>query len=245
MRRLHRPALDSATFDFLAERAARVETTAGRPDFDIDGIWSAARKAVGMKPVVSALRGMTGRRERCMYCLDSHGTDIEHFWPKAPYPERAFSWPNMLLCCAECGRHKLSQFPLYAAGAPLLIDPSAEQPWEYLDFDPETGNLTARFDRLADEFIPKGKETVRVLHLDRREEITEPRIEGWRRLSMLAAAYLNDPTTDLARDLWEADKYGLLDWGILGAGSVEEPFCRLKSQFPGIWAQLHARLIDG
>jgi hypothetical protein len=27
-----------------------------------------------------------------MYCLDSHATDIEHFWPKTPYPQRMFVW---------------------------------------------------------------------------------------------------------------------------------------------------------
>lgn len=245
MRRLHRPALDSASSDFLAERAERVRTTAGQPNFDITGIWSAARKAAGMRPIETSLRGMTGPRERCMYCLDSHGTDIEHFWPKTPYPERAFTWPNLLLCCAECGRFKGSQFPLGANGSPLLIDPSAEQPWDYLDFDPDTGNITARYDRLAGDFLPKGKHTVFVLHLDQREVITEPRIEGWRRLAAIAAAHLRNPEADLIQDLWNADKYGLLGWCVLGAGAVEEPFCLLKARFPDIWSQLQMRLVNG
>lgn len=62
--------------------------------------WKTARQTPTLTAVHAVLRQMMGKRERCMYCPDTHGIDIEHFWPKTPYPERMFLWPNMLLCCA-------------------------------------------------------------------------------------------------------------------------------------------------
>ena len=73
--------------------------------------------------VLTSLQTMMGERQRCMYCLDSHGSAIEHFRPKAAYPARMYHWPNLLLCCTECGRLKGNQFPLAGRQA-LLIDPS-------------------------------------------------------------------------------------------------------------------------
>ena len=50
-------------------------------------------------------------------------------------------------------------------GLPLLVDPSIENPWDYLDFDPDTGNIISRY--IADLDIPseKGEHTVQILQL--------------------------------------------------------------------------------
>ena len=90
------------------------------------------------------VRDNAGLRQRCMYCLDSHGSDIEHFRPKAPYPKSMYQWTNLLLCCTHCGRLTGNQFPLAGRSA-LLVDPTKENPWDSLDFDPTTGNISARF----------------------------------------------------------------------------------------------------
>jgi len=139
-----------------------------------------------------------GERERCMYCLDSHGTDIEHFWPKAPYPERMFTWSNLLLCCAECGRLKGDRFPL-DVGRPMLIDPTAEEPWQYLDFDPETGNLVARFDLDADDWSAKGQKTVELLQLDRREALATGYRRTYRRLAAVVEHFLSESSISSSR----------------------------------------------
>ena len=123
-----------------------------------------------MRSVLETLRRMTGERERWMYCLDSHGSDIEHFWPKTPYPERMFRWVNLLLCCTECGRLKGNRFPL-ERGEPMLIDPTVEDPWHFLDFEPRTGLITVRFDADSGSYSRKGEVTVEMLRLDRREAL--------------------------------------------------------------------------
>jgi hypothetical protein len=96
-----------------------------------------------------------------------------------------FVWLNLLLCCVECGRFKGDRFPL-ADGAPLLVDPTAEDPWDYLDFDPTTGNVVARFDTAANDWIAKGQATVGLLQLDRREAMAAGYRKTYRRLLRLA-----------------------------------------------------------
>jgi uncharacterized protein (TIGR02646 family) len=204
---------------------------------EVEKEWSASRKTQKIKDVVRVLRQMMGIRERCVYCLDSHGADIEHFWPKAPFPERMFRWPNLLLCCAECGRMKGDRFPL-DHGAPLLIDPSAEDPWAYLDFDPVTGNLTSRFDANTGAFFAKGECTVELLQLDRREALAAGYLNTWKRLVSLIWDYLltrSQTPQQLAENLIKEDEHGLLGWCFDGSGQNEPPFRELREQAPETW----------
>ncbi|NOY25886.1 MAG: HNH endonuclease, partial [Oligoflexia bacterium] len=102
---------------------------------------------------------MASGRARCMYCEDSLGTDIDHFRPKADFPQRAFAWPNYLLACSHCNSNlKRNAFPIDGNGDPLLLDPSADNPAEHLLFSPSTG-----------EFVSvgaKGQESIRVFGLN-------------------------------------------------------------------------------
>jgi len=190
-----------------------------------------------MGMVVKTLRAMAGARERCMYCIDSHGSDVEHFWPKGQYPERTFIWSNMLLCCTECGRFKGSRFPL-ADGQPLLVDPSAEDPWAHLDFDPDTGNLTARYDP-AGQPSAKGETTVDLLQLDRREAMAIGNLRTYRRLSAYVREVLGRGEVDtgqLVYELQQLDDHGLMGWCFGGAGARLAPFDELRRCFPDAWA---------
>ena len=64
--------------------------------------------------------------QRCMYCGDSLGTDIDHFEPIREFPAGTFVWRNHLLACSYCNSNaKRDLFPRDAAGTPLLIDPTS------------------------------------------------------------------------------------------------------------------------
>lgn len=171
MRRIVRIDLPPATRKALDDRQEKADEKRATGTFDIEKEWKGARQTKPLKTVLSVLKTMAGERQRCMYCDDSHGTDIEHFWPKTPYPERMFRWLNLLLCCTECGRFKGECFPV-DTGTPVLIDPTADDPWRYLDFDPDTGNISARFDTDANDWSRRGLKTVEVLQLDRREALS-------------------------------------------------------------------------
>lgn len=194
-----------------------------------------------MLPVRRTLSEMAGERERCMYCLDSHGTDIEHFWPKAPFPEQMFKWPNLLLCCTECGRFKGDRFPL-AGDQPLLIDPTAVNPWEFLDFDPKVGLLTARYLVQTGEYSMRGETTVELLRLDRREALEAGYKRTWKRLAAHVEAFLLQPGNagHLPQQLLDSDDHGLLGWCIDGTGANEPPMSDLRERHPAVWADCEA-----
>jgi uncharacterized protein (TIGR02646 family) len=238
MRRVIRLPLAEDVEEELNQKQANADRKRMEGALRVNDEWQTARQSKPLLAVLATLRQMMGERERCMYCLDSHGTDIEHFWPKMPYSERMFLWPNLLLCCAECGRLKGNRFPL-VAGQPMLIDPTAEEPWQYLDFDPTTGNVVARFDLDSNNWSPKGQGTVELLQLDRREALAVGYRRTYRRLAALVERYLNEigsPADSLVAALRDADDHGLMGWCFMGTGRNSPPFRDLCECQPEVWA---------
>jgi uncharacterized protein (TIGR02646 family) len=237
MRRLARPALPRQTQNALDRRQDELDAKRATGQLNPETEWRSARRTKALKSVAGSLKRMAGRRERCMYCCDSKGTDIDHFWPKSGYPERMFRWANLLLCCSECGRFKGSRFPVVDA-VPQLIDPTSEDPWTQLDFDPDTGVIVARYDAAAERESSRGAETVRILQLDRREALNDGYLKTWRRLSNVLAAALRSPVPDareLTSALRDADDHGLLGWCFGGTGKSVAPFSDLRTQHPTVW----------
>ena len=242
MQRITRASLSTNTEAYLTKKQAHVDTLE-QPD--IERLWKNARSTKALGDVISTLRMMCGPRERCMYCLDSHGCDIEHFRPKVDYPSHAFRWSNMLLCCTECGRFKGSRFPTHN-DVPLLIDPTREDPWIYLEFDPETGNIDARFDLTIDDWSPKGTCTVDILKLNQREALSVVYKTTFRRLAKIVKEKLEQPdgiSADiLCNDLLEVDDHGLLPWCFGPSGKTVDPFQRLQKQHAEVWSECVSRL---
>jgi uncharacterized protein (TIGR02646 family) len=238
MRKVTRPALPKAAQTYLNKRQTKVNADLAAGTLNIEQAWKAARQTLAMGTVLSSLRQMMGPRERCMYCVDSHGCDIEHFRPKAAYPGKAFQWANLLLCCTECGRLKGSQFPRIRQQA-LLINPATEDPWQHLDFDPTTGNITARYDLQTNDWSIRGSKTVEVLQFDRREALSSVYLTTFKRLSGILQASLAAAIIDVATlttDLRNADDHGLLPWCFGPTGITTEPFSTLYYQHRAIWA---------
>jgi uncharacterized protein (TIGR02646 family) len=205
---------------------------AGRPDTIL------LTPAFGL-PNTRSPRAVDARAELAKY-RGKHraGVDIEHFRPKTHYPECMFVWENLLLCCAECGRRKGDRFPLDEGGRHLMIDPTTEDPWLHLDFDPATGNIVARFDLDTNAYSPKGEATVEHLGLDRREALARVYSRGYRRISQAVSVVLEqaEPDVDqLISLLLEKDDNGLRAWCFHGNGRNLMPFSQLRSDFPDVW----------
>lgn len=147
-----------------------------------------------------------------------------------------FKWRNLLLCCTECGRMKGTQFPCQGV-SPLLVDPTKEEPWDYLDFDPMTGNITATFDARTATFSQKGIETSNLLQLDRREALAAGYVKTYRQLTGVIANFLNAPTSSdqLVNALLDADEHGLVGWLFKGKGQTEPMPTRLRDDHPAVW----------
>lgn len=237
MRRVKRAVLTSSTRAALATRQESADSKRLAGNLNIDAEWKSARQTKPLKTVVGVLKVMAGKRERCMYCCDSHGTDVEHFWPKAGYPCRMFDWLNLLLCCSECGRFKGVYFPVENA-TPKLVDPTAEDPWAFLDFDAATGVIVARFDLATGAESPKGVATVKCLQLDRREALNDGYLKTCRRLTVVVTSALAQGCPDagaLIAALDEADDHGLLGWCFTGTGQNAVPFETLRVSYPVVW----------
>ena len=237
MRRIQRVAVDKAAQTYLEQRQVKANKQLSNGSLNVEREWKTARQTEKMGKVFATLQSMMGVRQRCMYCLDSHGCDIEHFRPKSSYPKWMFKWNNLLLCCTECGRIKGSQFPMDGK-RPMLIDPTKEEPWDYLDFDPITGNMTARFDLQANDFFAKGQRTVSTLQLDRREALAAGYVHTYQKLCIVINRFLHTPTLtagDLIVELLHEDERGLLGWCFKGAGQNDASFLQLKAQHPAVW----------
>jgi uncharacterized protein (TIGR02646 family) len=183
-----------------------------------------------------------------MFCGDSRSTDIEHFWPKIRYRQRVFRWDNMLWICAGCNRQKGDRFRLDRKRRPLLIDPTAEDPWDFLYFDWHTGNITARYDPSTGRAHTKGVYTVDSTTLPLNiEAVTEGRLRTRRNLRRAVYHFLTHTASGAEPDALEAelleavqdnDDYGLAHWYFRRDGRTEEPFHSLQASHRGVWDRI-------
>lgn len=139
-----------------------------------------------------ALGNLAHRPSYCMYCLDSYGTDVDHFKPLVLAPHLTFVWENHLLACNFCNSHsKQDRFPLGVSGAPLLIDPTRQDPGEHLHIL-STGEYMG--------LTPNGWATIDVLDLNGRPSVTGARSKVLAQVIGILESAQND-----GRDLEQAD----------------------------------------
>jgi hypothetical protein len=81
--------------------------------------------------------------QRCMYCGDNIGTDIDHFEPISSAPMRTFEWLNHLLACSFRNSNKRDSYPRDPSGKALLIDPTSEDPSRHLVLTLSNGEYRA------------------------------------------------------------------------------------------------------
>jgi len=215
---------------------------------DVDKHWKVERQRPLLKDILEVLKKMAGERERCMYCLDSHGTDIEHFRPKKANPDCMYTWTNYLLCCTSCGRIKGNRFPV-SDGQVLLIDPTIEEPWLYLDLSPSTGKIVARFELDKNQLSARGKATVETLQLNKREALDKGHLKTLRRITELVNSFLEQQADQLTSAfiprLLDEDDYDLLGWCVYSSGKNVEPFKSLHDTYPKVWQELETAIRPG
>ena len=102
-------------------------------------------------------------RWRCAYC---ETTGVDHFRPKAKFPELDCHYPNLYYyCCNQCNSHKGSAWPSTereAAGGGF-VDPCVRDPFKHDLSEESTGRVSARTEA--------GAYTLRRLSLNRPELI--------------------------------------------------------------------------
>ncbi|MDF5751420.1 hypothetical protein [Spongiactinospora sp. TRM90649] len=179
MQKIERLSLEDATVQKLADLTQRVRT-ASNPGSEARDQWVKLDRELRRK-IQAVLQDMSTGLKRCMYCEDSEGTDIEHFWPKSTYPLMAFDWLNYLLACTRCNsNYKRARFPLDGQGMPLPIDPTTDDPADHLQLTPTTGIYV--------ELDVKGENTIDICGLNR-DVCVAGRTNAWTAIEVLIPAY--------------------------------------------------------
>ncbi|MFD0209354.1 hypothetical protein ACFVH9_09525 [Streptomyces hirsutus] len=166
---LRRPEADDDLLRQCADRTKRIQKL-GATSKAAQSQWSAgtAEKA-GIRALLFRMAPGVGR---CMYCLNSTGTDIDHFEPKSRRPLRTFCWHNHLLACSHCNsNYKRTEYPCDDFGQCLLIDPSVDDPFDHLILLPASGEFKAK--------TRKGEETKRAFGLNDRPELVYGRQDAF------------------------------------------------------------------
>jgi 5-methylcytosine-specific restriction endonuclease McrA len=240
MRRIHRGNLPITTRLAMYQRSKLCHD----PD-TARASWKSFRKSTAVRPLVSELKLMASVRGRCFYCSDGRGADVDHFIPIDIDFRQTWRWPNLLWVCPECNRKKGATFPI-ANGRPLLIDPTAVDPWSQLILDVSTCVLAPRFHGVvADQ---TGVETLRVLDILNFEGVVAGRARTMRRLVAAAgkvAAGPDRPAT--GGEMWreiDEDDYGVAAWFALWEGQDMMPFSVIKETQPQMWRHL-VRVVTG
>lgn len=108
---------------------------------EIEKHWNNFRSADGKRndSIVAVLHKMSFAK--CCYCERTAANTIDHFWPKAKYPEKTFAWTNLFLACSTCNdpSHKGDDLALIDSGSSMhskLLDPSTldDDPYRYFVF---------------------------------------------------------------------------------------------------------------
>lgn len=175
MIRLRRVALPPATVVRLGEYTEDIRQQAAGPDrrARAKNLWASSSARRQVRPaLVAGLAEMAPGHERCMYCGDSQGTDVDHFEPKSRTPLRTFDWFNHLLACSYCNSNqKRDLFPTAPDGTPLLVDPTAEDPLDHLRLVLPLGTYKGLTDR--------GRACIEIFGLNRRPVLVKGRRDAY------------------------------------------------------------------
>jgi hypothetical protein len=226
MRRVYRGALPLEARLALHKRQAESANYA-----EAIKLWTKYRKSKAAKPLVLELQRMAGPRDRCYFCSDSRGVDVEHFEPIQLDYSRAFQWTNLLWACTGCNRKKGVR-PVVVAGLEQLLNPTVREPWHHFIFDGGTGLLAPRYvDALPDRLATT---TLAILDVLQNESVATGRQQSARRLRTgVEAAAVGDRRA--LRHAIDEDDYGLARWYSAFEGRDEEPFRTVRVNEPALW----------
>lgn len=85
----------------------------------IERSWSAEKLGTARTAAFDA----RPRGNRCVYCQDNEGRELDHLRPRSLHPGLAWCWSNLIPACSTCGGadHK--------GARDAILDPSASAGW--------------------------------------------------------------------------------------------------------------------
>ncbi|MCY4387902.1 MAG: hypothetical protein OXC18_12450 [Desulfurellaceae bacterium] len=158
MLHLDDPGLDTTTARGLRDYQCKVDNAGSYPEQVATGkrLFERYKHRTNrvFKVVRTRLADMCPGAQRCGYCEDSVGDEVEHIKPKDLYPQQVFVWENYLFACGQCNGGKNNRFSVISrgrlrdvtrrrndpirrpeAGSPALINPRDEDPLAFFDLE--------------------------------------------------------------------------------------------------------------
>ena len=190
MMRLSDPGLDSDTAQSLSEYQQVIDALE-----TYDERVASAKKHFSnrnrrsnrtFRNVRQALAQMCGGEQRCVYCEDSVGDEVEHIQPKDLYPCLVFVWTNYVYACGRCNGGKNNKFAVVTPsglvdvtrsrgapvvpplpGAPGFLNPRTEDPLAYCDLDLQDTFYVIAREGISDLDRARADFTIETLKLNR------------------------------------------------------------------------------
>lgn len=241
MRTLPKPKpLQKPLLDRLSSETDAIKKAVD-PKKEADRRYSNARKTHWFAPVVKELGRLAGPGERCMFCSGSEASDVEHYRPKAIFPEVAMTWENYLWSCTPCNRGKLSRFPPDTGPGGQFVNPLYENVWDFFFID-SFGILTPRFDRAANapneravttrDFLSLNRDAVQVCRQQRLRNLKEAVADT---LHLIAAKKLTKKSARQRVETWKSESWqpDVADYFLGGPGRNESPFKEFLTEISG------------
>ncbi len=218
-----RPTLDEVTKTELKSKTAEILqiTDVKERKKRADELYKAEREKAWFLPVTVALSGVS---RLCMYCSFGETSEVEHYRPKATYPEQAFRFENYLWVCSVCNRYKSNTFPTEPESQ--ILNPFDDKVWDYFFLD-DFGRLQPEDDQ------PRAFSTCEIVRIDRQSVQNERKIR-FRDYEQRARRTLNEfHRGELSLEELQAEikkmrststPMDVADYFLKGPGRVEEPF---------------------
>jgi hypothetical protein len=232
MRTLPKPTpLKKPLLDRLARETDAIKKSVD-PRMEAEKRYRNARKTQWFKPVVLKLGRLAGPGERCMFCSGSEASDVEHYRPKAIFPEMALTWENYLWSCTPCNRGKLNRFPPDTGPGGKFVNPLYENVWDFFFID-SFGILTPRFDRTTNapndratttrDFLSLNRDAVQISRQQRLRNLKDAVADT---LHLIAAKKLTKKAAQERVETWKSESWqpDVADYFLSGPGRNEAPF---------------------
>lgn len=166
------------------------------------GKQSSRAKEAAFKEIKEQLTKNAVGEHYCNYCEHNEHSDIEHFYPKGLYPNKAFVWENYMWSCKKCNSGlKLDKFKIFNPANSntvqeitpqhknriytppvnddaVLLNPRVDNPLNYLFLELQSGILISHPNLSSSRDIERANYTLELLKIDVREGLKKARVNA-------------------------------------------------------------------
>jgi len=142
-------------------------------------------------------------QSHCSYCdviLNSDNSYIDNFFPKSKFPEFAYDWKNIYLCCSACNRYKSK----IVENEVLRPDDNEYEFEKYFVCDVEKGKINPN-PTASEADKKRAEKTIHFFRLNRKQ-LLQYRLSEFNRFKQIL--YVAKSNAELKGELFDFTQYG-------------------------------------